>query len=69
MSFLIFLFIFFAVEKCQIIPIQYEQISGAYNIEFKIGEGDQSKYFEINLDLPFSFASSYYYRKNYQKLF
>ncbi len=67
MSFLIFLFIFFAVEKCQIIPIKYEQISGAYNIEFKIGEGDQSKYFEINLDLPFSFASSYHYSKKLSK--
>lgn len=67
MSFLIFLFIFFAIEKCQIIPIKYQQISGAYNIEFKIGEGEESKYFEINLELPFSFASSYYYRKKLSK--
>ena len=36
-------------------------------MEFKMGDGENSKYFEINLAIPFNFASSFYYNKKSSK--
>lgn len=59
-------FIFLSIISCSphIIPIEYSQISGAYNIEYKIGSPSQTKFFEINLNIPFNFASNNLYRKH-----
>lgn len=42
-------------------------MSGAYNIEYKIGTPPQTKFFEINLNIPFNFATTNLYRRHQSK--
>ena len=48
---------------CDIVPIEFMKVSGAYGIKVFMGEPPQTKYYTFNLALPFNFASTYYYSK------
>ena len=45
---------------CEIIPIQFLQVSGAYGIKVFMGDPPQVKYYTINLALPFNFAKPFH---------
>lgn len=60
MKYEILIFITFRCLLCDIIPIQFLQVSGAYGIKVLMGDPPQVKYYTINLALPFNFASNRY---------
>ena len=65
MKYEILIFITFRCLLCDIIPIQFLQVSGAYGIKVFMGDPPQVKYYTINLALPFNFASNRYYSKQH----
>ena len=65
MKYQIFICIIIRCILCEIIPIQFLQVSGAYGIKVFMGDPPQVKYYTINLALPFNFASNRYYSKQH----